>query len=279
MSCVSKDSYSLVALDMDGTLLDSNHRISDHTLEILRRASAAGKHVVLSSGRCLNELREYLAAGPGIRFVICENGACVHDIDLNRRIRQLYLPEGDVRDILEMSVSMDACRQCFLDNHSYVECTNEDDLYRYHIHDFASVFRTSSTYVSDLNATSAEKALPFEKINLYFSTDSERAHCRQLLAGRPLLLADSIGLGLEISPLGASKSDGLRALCDHLGIPLSQTIAVGDGGNDIDLLEAAGLAVAMGNAIPQVRAVADVVTEDCDHDGAALAIERLMLDH
>ena len=87
----------------------------------------------------------------------------------------------------------------------------------------------------------------------------------------------SLGYGFELSPPEASKSKGLEALCRHLGIPLSRTVAVGDGGNDLDLMEAAGFSVAMGNAEDDVRAVADATTEDNDHDGAARAVARYLL--
>ena len=71
---------------------------------------------------------------------------------------------------------------------------------------------------------------------------------------------------------------GEKALCDVVGMSLEQTMAVGDSSNDMDMLAVAGLAVAMGNSTPEVLAMADAVTEDCDHDGCALAIERYMMD-
>ena len=86
-----------------------------------------------------------------------------------------------------------------------------------------------------------------------------------------------MGIGFEFSPKEAGKEDGLRALCDCLGIPVGRTMAVGDGENDIELMRAAGFSVAMGNAVEAVRRAADALTDDCDHDGAAKAVLRYML--
>ncbi len=113
---------------------------------------------------------------------------------------------------------------------------------------------------------------------LYFRTHEARSAVRPLLKARGLTVADSVGVGLEISKQGINKAVGLQTLCDYLGIDLDDTMAIGAGGNDVELLQTAGLGVAMGNAGPDVAATADVVTDDCDHDGAAHAIMRYMLE-
>lgn len=135
----------------------------------------------------------------------------------------------------------------------------------------------------------------------YFALDDLAALAPQMLRlcafGQfdPLRVAfDALGdspLGRQIMPMGgygeaeltvfapeASKGEGVRWLAQRLNIPLAQTMAMGDGVNDISMLQAAGLGVAMGNAAPEVRLAADAVTSDNAEDGAALAIERYALD-
>ena len=90
-------------------------------------------------------------------------------------------------------------------------------------------------------------------------------------------MSDSLGVGYEISPPDATKALGLEALCRYLGIPVERVMAVGDGANDVDLMRAAGFSVAMGNAVEEVRALADAVTDDNDHEGAGKAVLRYML--
>jgi Cof subfamily protein (haloacid dehalogenase superfamily) len=141
----------------------------------------------------------------------------------------------------------------------------------------------------------------FAQQTTYFALDDLAALAPQMLRlcafGQfdPLRVAfDALGespLGRQIMPMGsydeaeltvfapeASKGEGMRWLAQRLDIPLAQTMAMGDGVNDISMLQAAGLGVAMGNAAPEVRLAANVVTADNAEDGAALAIERYALD-
>jgi hydroxymethylpyrimidine pyrophosphatase-like HAD family hydrolase len=94
------------------------------------------------------------------------------------------------------------------------------------------------------------------------------------LADLPLQPVVGEAASLELTPAGVSKALGLKLLCEHLGLSLAQCVAVGDAGNDLDVLQAAGHAVAMGNATPEARAVADEVVADNDHDGIAEVIAR-----
>ena len=97
------------------------------------------------------------------------------------------------------------------------------------------------------------------------------------MAGVPVEMARSEVSSLEFSPQGVTKATGLLALADLLGIDRAATIAVGDADNDLDMLRAAGLGVAMGNANERAREAADVTVADNDHDGCAEAIRRFLL--
>ena len=92
----------------------------------------------------------------------------------------------------------------------------------------------------------------------------------------PLTYNSGIPLNFEISPQNVNKGMGLEILSRVTGIPVSDMIAVGDEGNDLEMVQTAGLGVAMGNAIAPVKAVADVITNDCDHDGVAEIIETYL---
>lgn len=277
MSAEIRENYVLAALDMDGTLLNTAHETTAYTRNAICKAAAAGKITVLSTGRCLSELRDHLRALPGIQYVICENGACVYDIEREKAIRQISISPEDIEFVLETARRFDVTRQFFMNNQSYIECIDENTLKRHNIYDFVSVFRTGSIYVKDLLECYRQEGGSIEKINIYFATEADRERFCGLLTDRNLLLAHSIGIGLEISPKDATKARGLEILCRYLNLPLSQVMAVGDGGNDVDIMRVAGLSVAMGNAIEEILALADVVTEDCNHDGAAKAIERYVM--
>ena len=93
----------------------------------------------------------------------------------------------------------------------------------------------------------------------------------------PVEMVDAESSSLELTAIGVDKGVGLTKLCEALGIPVSASIAVGDADNDLSVLRAAGLAVAMGNALDSVKAISDVTVADCDHDGCAEAIYKYLL--
>ena len=267
----------LIAMDMDGTLLNGAHETTSYTRDVLRRAASAGIALALCTGRCLSELKEHLENLPMVRYVVAENGGCLYDVKARRIVRQIALAPETTEAALCALQSYDVILQAFLRNQSYMQCRSDQDLTPWHIQDFLPVFRSGSVFVDDLAARCLAEPGAVEKINAYFTSDQEKERFRRESDGFAARRMDSIGVGFELSPLEASKGAGLNALCAHLGISPANAMAIGDGDNDVDMMRAAGIAVAMGNAIGAVKRLSAAVTDDCDHDGAAKAIERLAL--
>lgn len=274
---MQKKNYAIAALDMDGTLLNSHHETTAYTREVIRRAADAGKVVALSTGRCMSELRDHVRQLDAIRYIICENGACIYDAKKGESIRTKPIPEAEVEFLIEVMERYDAVPQMFIENQSYLRVAKEKDLTPYHMEYFRSVFEVGSIFDPELFEHWRSEKRSVEKINLYMKNTEERARFYAELEGHPLVVADSIGIGVEISAEGVDKGCGLKMLCDYLNTPLEDSMAVGDGGNDLGIIRAAGLGVAMGNAIPEIVDAADVLTDDNNHDGAAKAIEKYML--
>ena len=268
--------YRLAALDMDGTLLNTDHETSPFTRQALTRAAEAGKVIALCTGRCLSELWSHFAENPGVAYAISENGGCLYDIRAGRALSQLTIDADVAVQILEIISEYDACTQCFVDGQSYMQRMGEAALAPYHVDDFAPVFDAGSKLAPDMLAL-ARSGGHVEKIDVYFARPDDKAAFWKRIEGFGLFVADSLGYGCEISPPEATKAEGLRRLCALLDIPVADAMGVGDGGNDVDLVRAAGLGVAMGNACEAVRAAAAVQTADNDHDGAARAVLRYML--
>lgn len=269
--------YDLAALDMDGTLLNSAHEITPFNRQALSRADAAGKVVALCTGRCLSELRDHLARLPGVRYAINESGGCLYDVRADRILRQVTIDDAVIEGLLDLAAPRDVMLQCFFGNQSYVQLRDGAGMAHYHMGGFEGVFEQSSIFTGDMRALWRQSGRPMSKFNLYFASEAEKARFAEGMGGLELCVTGCLGVGYELSPKGAGKDDGLRALCDHLGIPVARTMAVGDGNNDIELMAAAGFSVAMGNAVEAVRRVADAFTDDCDHDGAGKAVLRYML--
>lgn len=269
--------YKLAALDMDGTLLNAEHTTTPYTRAVIDRAAKAGKIVALCTGRAMSEIWRHLEDNPGISYVIGESGACLYDVRRDDFFHKVALDDGAVDAAFDAARGMDAGVQCFIDNQSWITYWMDEDMARYHVTAFAEAFRTGSKHVADAEALCRQSRGRVSKINFYFAQESDRAAYPGRIKGLDVALKGSVGIGWEISPPTADKAKGLILLCDHLGIPVERAMAVGDAANDLDVMGAAGLSVAMGNALDEVKALADAVTDDCDHDGAAKAIEKYML--
>ena len=143
--------------------------------------------------------------------------------------------------------------------------------------------RSTTIAVEDLAAYLEENKLGVEKMTLNFypledGTFKDRERVKQLLDANPQVTYLSGGFAnLEITKTGTTKGTGLRVLADTLGISITETMAVGDTGNDLDIIKTAGIGVAMGNAIEEVKKAADFVTASNEEDGVAYAIRKFAL--
>ena len=132
--------------------------------------------------------------------------------------------------------------------------------------------------VQDNIAYIKEKRVPADKINMFFIEEDARVRMRKTLAEIPgILVTSSLSNNLEINATGANKGDALLQLAEYLGIKQEETMAFGDGENDITMLRTAGIGVAMGNAEPSVKAAADYVTVTNNEAGVAAAIRKFVL--
>lgn len=269
--------YSLIALDMDGTLLNSTLQITDGNRDAVRRANAAGKHVVISTGRCLSEIRETLQVLPEIRYLVCENGSCVYDVKYERTIHVDPVPVEEIRHILRTVCGERVVIQVFHENQSYFNQKDDRWLEACRVSNYREVFRKCSVFDQKLFADYDERPFRIEKINLYFENVRDRDRIKEMLSDRPLAISDSLGYMIEIVSEVADKGRGLQMLCDYLKLPIEETIAVGDSMNDVEILKTAGFSAAMGNACPEAKAAADFITDDCDHDGVAKVIDEYLL--
>ena len=268
--------YKLIAFDMDGTLLNSRKEISESTMDAVNRAFDAGKEVILSTGRCVAELREYFKMMPGLRYVVCSSGAILYDVKEEKILYSNSLSVELVKKILKASRKEDLMVH-LLAIESIVQKKDIPQMEHFGMGVYRPMYEKVTTQVDDIYSYYDENPFEVPKLNLYHATEEGRERTRERLAGLNLVLADAERTSLECSATGVTKGTGLLRLCEHLGIKVDETIAVGDADNDLNILETAGLAVAVGNANEHVKAVADVVVNDCDHDGCAEAIDKYLL--
>lgn len=270
--------YKLIALDMDGTLLNSRKEISKKTKEMIRRAATEGKHVVLSTGRGVAELTEYLEQLPEMRYLDCTSGAVIYDCREQKAIARNPIRTEDMRKILDLARERDLMVH-FLSTESIVEQKKFEVIEEYQMGLYRPLFAHAARKCKDIYRLFEEEQIQVGKCNLYHRSPEDRLVTEERLKkmGLSVSVVHSEIASLEITAAGVNKGTGLLALCEHLGISVEETIAVGDADNDREVLEAAGLSVAMENASDRIRKLADVTVADCDHDGCAEAIEKYLL--
>ena len=268
--------YKLIAVDMDGTLLDSQKRIGERTLEAIERALDSGKQVAISTGRCLAEMRVYLDDLSHVRYFVCASGAIVYDMAKGVRVHeQLMAP--DVATRCMQVASIEGAMIHVMSDESIVQRDQQENMSEYGMGVYKPLYDRVTTQVDDIRSFFASSPFAVAKLNLYHRTTESRLRTRERLATVDVELADSERTSLECSAHGVTKASGVKALCRILGIGMEEVIAVGDADNDLALLKEAGLSVAMGNASDRLKACCDVTVADCDAQGCAEAIERFLL--
>lgn len=268
----------LIALDLDGTVFDDEKRITPRTLAAMRAALDKGVAVIPATGRTLDGVPEAFLDLPGVRYALTSNGASVVDRSDGRLlVRQCFAPKQAARlfDILEPLGGM----MClFVDGTSYTTEANARDSYHLVPPALRPYFRKTRRIVPDIHPILAGHADGIEKFSiLYGSLEARDAAWQAALAAGPVEATTSLERNLELNAPGVSKGTGLLALAKVLGLRPEQVMACGDSGNDLTMIRLAGLGVAMGNATDEVKAAADSITLDNNHDGVAAAIERFVL--
>ena len=269
-------SFRLIALDLDGTLLNSRKEIPEDTVRAIRTVHAAGKTVVFDTGRAVPELTEQIALLPEVRYAVFASGGGLYDIRERKAFGLHGLPAGQVDRILSCVRAEDVMPQLVTADRDIIQDSHMARLEHYHMGVYRPMYEKAMTLVPDIYAFAETCREPVLKINLYHADPGQRSLSRSRLESPELELTYSEVSSLECSPAGVSKGSGLERLCALLDIPLQACIAVGDADNDIPMLRAAGLGVAMGNAPAHVKAAADRIVSDQDHGGCARAVLMLL---
>lgn len=266
---------SLIAIDVDGTLLTSDGRITDGTAAAIREAAEAGVHPVLCTGRARDECKELLARLPELRYMINCSGASVYDTATETELFVEGLPMETVRDLHRRIGDLECLFELMADGHIYTDRDRLSRLSQYRNPYYIDII-SSTRIPCDMAEMLQTRTAPVAKVHLFFRCPEEREAAAQLLepAGIPLL--SSVPENLELNLPTVDKGLGLRRLAAHLRLSTADCMAIGDNTNDLGMLREAGFPVAMANACPEAMASAKYRTASCDEDGVALAIRRLL---
>ena len=269
-------SFELIALDIDGTLLNSRKKVAPDTLLAVQEVLAAGKTVVFDTGRAVCELDGLFTLLPGIRWAVFASGAGIYDAYGKRAFSLHGIPRREADAVFSLARTKDVMPQIVLPDADVIQISHLENLKHYHMEIYRPLYEKTMTLVPDIYAFAASCREEMLKINLYHADPEERTLTSAQLSSMEIGRVYSEVSSLECSAPGVDKGSGLLRLCGALGISPEQAIAAGDADNDIPMLQAAGLGVAMGNAAEHVKAAADRVVSDLDHGGCAQAIMMLL---
>lgn len=268
----------LIALDLDGTLLDNKKRLSERNREALLECGQRGIEIVPCTGRIWSGVPDFIREFPGIRYAITVNGAVVQDVKENRILDERKLSWQQTMEILELAEHFQTMYDVYVNGGGLGEARFMEHLEDYGISpELRKMIQDTRRIVPDVIAEVKSLADPVEKINYFFGDSKERQLAREALLKRgDVLVSASFSNNLEINALGAAKGEALLRLAARLGIRPEQTMGFGDGENDISLIQKAGIGVAMGNAVESLKAEAAYVTVTNEEDGVAAALEHLL---
>lgn len=270
----------LIALDLDGTLLNSEKVISAGNFAALSLAAEQGHVIVPATGRALRAIPEQVMALPFLRYAITINGAKVSDTRTGETLLRAELALDTCLRLMDFTGRYDAMYDCYWNDTGWVDRAFLDRVRYYNAdEEVVTLLRRTRAPVEDLKAFVRANGQPVQKVQLCFRDMAERETAREeITAAFPdVLVTSSFRNNLELNAVDADKGRALLALVQRLGIPAEDTVAFGDSSNDLRMLRAAGTSVAMGNAAPEVRSVCDYVTDTNDCDGVAAFLRAHIL--
>ena len=276
------NAVKLIALDLDGTLFNSQSQISAHNIDTIKKANEAGATVVISTGRPYSGLPFEQLKGSGIRFAITTNGSAIYEIESGKCLFEEAMDEEIILPILDFLLTKDIHMDAFIGGKGYtpVQCVaagqklaNPPALKHYILN--------TRVRVDNLPLFIHENQLKVQKMTLNFYPEGDvfkdREEVRKYLESNPAVTTVSGGYNnLEFTRVDVNKGVGLQKMAQLLDIPVTQTMAVGDTENDLAIIRAAGVGVAMGNATAAVKSAADYITTSNDEDGVAAAIAHFL---
>lgn len=267
--------YKMIALDMDGTLLDSGKRIMQETISDIEAASAAGKLVVLCTGRGKMEIKEYRDQILTIRYAVLLSGALIYDLYEEKIIYQKLFPGEYVDRIISVAERYDGMIHYMTADHSVVRKDQVCQMSQYNMGIYQEMFSRVTDKADDVRKHLELVGTPL-KMLIYFRNTRDRERGFEDLKELALEFVYAETSSLEMTPKGIDKGEGLKRLSQNLGIAMDEIAAIGDSANDIQMFKAAGCSVAMKNASDEIKALCDLETDDNDHNGVGKAIRDIL---
>lgn len=284
----TRQRYKMVCIDLDGTLLDANHVVSDVNLEALKKATKQGVKIVIATGRPYFNAKEHAHLFDKKAYVIGSNGAIAMDSDSGKKIHHETLTKQQVQSLLDFAYANNMPPTFYTPDRIYIAGLKNYLMHFYFTHKSKKGglgqerIKDQVTFVSSQKAWKKYIHLEFDKMVMYqFNSEMAKVKLKALQSKKDFEVALTMDFCLEVTRKGVSKGVAVAVLAKHLGILPEEVIAIGDSENDMTMVAFAGLGVAMDNGIESLKKIAQVVApnhNDPVKPGVAHIIEQYVLD-
>ena len=289
--------YKLVAIDLDGTMLNKYGIITENTKNVIKKVQEKGVEVIIASGRPINSVKNFSKEINSQKYFISGNGAITYDIKNDKILYENILNKNKVLQVIKICEENSIYYNVYTENGIIAKNLNYNTLYYYkeninkleenktHINIVENIY----DYIENRN----EKILKimicdgskpiFNSImkKIREITDIEILDVSHM--SRKIIKQGTEEIALEyfyteISAKDVDKWNALEKLIELMNITKEEVVTIGDNANDIKMLKNAGLGVAMGESAPYVKECANEVTTSNDNDGVAVILEKMFLD-
>lgn len=261
--------YKVLAIDVDGTLVDSTLKIRPRNLEALWKAREAGVNVVLATGRMFRSALPYAEEIGTQEPIICYQGAVV-ETPAGEVLREWPVDLDSTVAAVEFSRAHDLHVNLYHDDSLYIEREG------WGARRYAEVAQIEPTMVPDLMELARRGSTKVVFVDKPERLQELAPDVRRLMEPRSRVTF-SMPEFMEVVAAEVSKGRALELVCDRLGVTPADVLAAGDAPNDVEMLQVAGMAVAPRSAHPEVLAVVDATTAPPEDDGVAELVERFLL--
>ena len=261
--------YKAVFVDMDGTLLNRQSQVSERNAACLRKLKERGIRAVIATGRPIESIRQVIGPIHSCDPAISLSGSMIHETMFGNPWEALDIPFDTVKRILKTCEALGGVENILLDESEgfYALHNNKDmeefvGMYNKHPRIFTYDAVPESVVLSLLVHSKGSRRSIYERLQEEYADAVHFTYFREYP-------------WIELSNVSANKGNAMAAVCKRLGIDIKDTIAIGDGANDLEMIAAAGLGIAMANADDEVKAVADRLAPHHDEDGFAQILEEI----
>ena len=268
----------LIAVDMDGTLLDRDHvTVPERNIKALQAASERGVAIAIASGRTWSLISDAVEQLGLMDYAVIANGAAVRDVKHHQRIYEKSIANAQALEMARAFHRFGLPFELYCAGQNMVERGDYELVKPYCITpESVRIFETKTEFVDDFETALAGRNV--EKFNL-FDVPGERTEAvlDAVRAIGPVAVANSFKRNMEFAAQGVSKGTALAALAEHMGITAESVMAFGDAGNDLEMLAWAGWSFAMENGSDEAKAAAKYRAANCWEAGVGRAVEEYVL--